>query len=162
MPTIRRFEEIRAWQSARNLVTRVYAITQQKQFSVDFALRDQIRRASISVMSNIAEGFDSGYSAEFTRFLRLAFRSCSEVQSQLYTALDLAYIDMTTFESVYADADLAKKQINSFISYLRKRSARSDHKLGEERAGYFSESPDEFELDVSDDLFAFAAETVTS
>jgi hypothetical protein len=104
-------------------------------------------------MSNIAEGFDSGYSTEFARFLRLAFRSCSEVQSQLYTALDLAYIDADTFESVYSDADLAKKQINSFISYLKNKSSRGNHKLGEEPAEYFNGYFGAFELEASDDLF---------
>jgi four helix bundle protein len=97
MPTIKRFEDLHAWQSARELVRMVYEDTGQKEFSRDFGLKDQIRRAAVSVMSNIAEGFGSGSDAEFVRFLGIARRSDSEVQSQSYVALDLKYISQEHF-----------------------------------------------------------------
>jgi four helix bundle protein len=77
----RRFEDLRAWQSARDLTSAVYALARNGEFARDFALSDQIRRAAISTMNNIAEGFDSASRAEFARFLRYAARSASEVQS---------------------------------------------------------------------------------
>ena len=92
MATFKRFEEMHSWQSARDLVKLVYEVTKQSGFNRDFALRDQIRRAVISVMSNIAEGFGTGTDADFVRFLGYARRSTSETQSQLYAALDQGYI----------------------------------------------------------------------
>ena len=120
MATIKRFEDIRGWQSARELTNLVYKITSQGNFSKDFGLRDQIRRATISVMSNIAEGFDAGSDTEFVRFLGYSRRSASEVQSQLYTALDQQYITQDLFDKTYQQAEIAKKQINALISYLHK------------------------------------------
>ncbi len=89
---IRRFEDIEAWQLARELTRKVYALTKKPAFSRDFGLRDQIRKAAGSSMHNIAEGFDAESNSEFVRFLRYAKRSCSEVQSELYVAYDEAYI----------------------------------------------------------------------
>ncbi len=89
---ITRFEDIESWQMARELTRLVYNIVKSQKFSKDFGLKDQICRASVSVMSNIAEGFNSGSRAEFARFLAYAQRSCSEIQSQLYVALDQNYI----------------------------------------------------------------------
>jgi four helix bundle protein len=116
---IQRFEEIEAWQVGRELTKSVYGLTANGDFSRDFGLRDQIQRASGSVMHNIAEGFDAGSNAEFVRFLRYAQRSASEVQSQLYVALDLSYIDKTNFENVYELAAKARAKIGAFIKYLR-------------------------------------------
>lgn len=118
MSTIERFEEIRAWQSARKLVIEVYKITNKPAFSKDYALRDQIRRSVGSSVHNIAEGFDSGSTAELVRFLRYALRSASETQSQLYTALDLGYIDEDEFKRIYSKAEETKRFIHGFISYL--------------------------------------------
>jgi four helix bundle protein len=120
MGTIKRFEDIRAWRSARELVKVVYQASQKQQFAKDFALKDQICRAAGSVMHNIAEGFDSGSDAEFLRFLGYARRSTSEVQSQLYTALDLNYISDTEFEAIYELAHKIKLEVNAFIAYLSK------------------------------------------
>ncbi|MCL5428585.1 MAG: four helix bundle protein [Chloroflexi bacterium] len=92
MPKIERFEDLQSWQKARLLVNRIYKLTLNGSFSKDFALRDQIRRSGGSVMHNIAEGFDAGSDLEFVRFLKMARRSASEVQSQLYLAVDLNYI----------------------------------------------------------------------
>jgi four helix bundle protein len=90
---VTRFEELRAWQRARELTNLVYRITKVRPFSHDFAMRNQIRRAALSVMSNVAEGFDRHRDPEFLYFLRIAKASCGEVKSQSYAAFDQMYID---------------------------------------------------------------------
>ena len=97
---IERFEDLIAWQKARELTRSIYKITNKGKFARDFGLRDQIRRASVSVMSNIAEGFERGGRAEFHQFLVIAKGSCAEVRSQLYVALDTNYIDKRTFDKI--------------------------------------------------------------
>ena len=123
MPTIKRFEDIRAWQAARELTNFVYKTTKNDLFLNDWGLRNQIRRAAGTSMHNIAEGFDAGSDSEFVRFLGYARRSVSEVQSQLYTALDQKYIDKKEFKKVYDKADQTIRQINGFISYLMKNKS---------------------------------------
>lgn len=93
MATFKAFEDIEAWQKARDLVRRVYHISQGSEFSRDYALKDQMRRAAISIMSNIAEGFERNGNKEFIHFLSIAKGSAGEVRSQLYVALDQRYID---------------------------------------------------------------------
>lgn len=115
---IRRFEEIEGWQLARELTKRVYAVAMRGAFAKDFGLRDQITRASGSTMHNIAEGFDGGSNAEFVKFLRYSQRSCSEVQSQLYVALDQAYISQDEFDSIYEQAARTHAKVGGFIRYL--------------------------------------------
>jgi four helix bundle protein len=95
---IEKFEDIRAWQQARELSNLVYDLTEQAKFSKDFRLRDQIQGATGSIMHNIAEGFDHGSDAEFVRFLKYARRSASEVQSEIYLALDRKYISTEDFQ----------------------------------------------------------------
>ena len=90
---ISRFEDIESWKPARELSMRVYQVSVEAAFSRDFSLRDQINRASGSIMDNIAEGFDGGSNAEFAKFLTYAQRSCTEVQSQLYRAFDQGNLD---------------------------------------------------------------------
>lgn len=116
---IRRFEDIEAWQLARQLTREVYTIVKIDRFSRDWGLKDQITRASGSVMHNIAEGFDSESNKEFVRFLAYAQRSCSEVQSQLYVALDQQYIKSITFETLYEMAEHTKVKIGEFIKKLK-------------------------------------------
>ena len=99
---ISRFEELIAWQKARLLAKVFYQLTSQGAFSRDFGLRDQIQRASVSVMSNIAEGFERGSSAEFHQFLVIAKASCAELRSQLYVAKDIGYIDQPIFNETLA------------------------------------------------------------
>ena len=94
------FEDIDGWQLARDLTREIYACTHTGAFAHDFGLTDQIRRAAGSAMHNIAEGFDGGSDAEFIRFLRYAQRSCTEVQSELYLALDQKYIDEKRFKEL--------------------------------------------------------------
>ncbi len=115
---IRRFEEIEGWQLARELTKQVYAVAMRGAFAKDFGLRDQITRASGSAMHNIAEGFDGGSNAEFVKFLRYSQRSCSEVQSQLYVALDQAYISQNEFDSIYEQALKTHAKVGGFIRYL--------------------------------------------
>ena len=117
---IDRFEEIEAWKAARELTREIYALTRQEAFSKDFGLRDQIQRASVSVMANIAEGFDGRSTREFIRFLGYAFRSATEVQSHLYVALDQEYLMKNEFDNLYQQTVETNKLINGFIRYLRK------------------------------------------
>ena len=119
-----KFEEITAWQKARVLTSDVYTITRQKPFCQDYGLVDQIRRASGSIMHNIAEGFDAGSNKEFVRFLRYSFRSASEVQSQLYIALDASYIDQSEFELLYEQSTEIKKIIAGLIKYCHEKQQK--------------------------------------
>ncbi len=115
---IERFEDIEAWKLARELARQVYQLTKKKEFSLDYGLKRQVRDAAGSSMHNIAEGFDSETNAEFIRFLRYAKRSCSEVQSELYIALDERYISANEFEKVYDQARQTRAAIRGFINYL--------------------------------------------
>jgi len=115
---INRFEDIEAWQLARDLAFKVYGLTKKTEFSQDFGLRRQIQGAAGSSMHNIAEGFDSETNPEFVRFLRYAKRSCTEVQSELYVALDQQYITKTEFQDVYDHAGRTRATIRGFIKYL--------------------------------------------
>ncbi len=99
-----RFEDLIAWQKARVLTREVYSVTRGEPFSRDFGLRDQIRRASVSVMADIAEGFERNRTAEFQRFLGIAQGSCAEVRSHLYVALDAGYLDGATFDTLLSHA----------------------------------------------------------
>lgn len=101
MAGFKRFEEIEAWQIARKLNLEVYRVTGSGPFARDFGLRDQIRRASISVSSNIAEGFARRSPKDFARFLTIARASAAEVCSQLYLALDLEYVTQDDFDTLY-------------------------------------------------------------
>ena len=116
--TIRKFEEIEGWQLARELTKQVYAIAMVGAFAKDFGLRDQITWAAGSAMHNIAEGFDGGSNAEFAKFLRYSQRSCSEVQSQLYVALDQLCINQEQFETIYEQAAQTHAKVGGFINYL--------------------------------------------
>jgi len=119
MAAITKFEDIQGWQEARKLTQQVYALTQVGKISKDFGLRDQLQRAAVSSMTNVAEGFDCDSNTEFARFLGIARRSAVEVQSLLYTAFDVGYIDQTTFDQLYEQARLTKALIGGFRKYLR-------------------------------------------
>jgi len=124
MASIERFEDIEAWKKARELTREIYRITNQGAFVKDFGLRDQIRRAAVSIMSNIAEGFGRGGNREFIQFLSTAKGSASEVEAQLYVALDAEYITEDQFQQLYGLAQSSGKMIGGFIRYLQK----SEHK----------------------------------
>jgi four helix bundle protein len=119
MPTFQKFEDIDAWQKARELTKEVYRISNDGLFSRDFGLRDQIRRASVSIMSNIAEGFERSGSGELMQFLSVAKGSAGEVKSQLYIARDQEYIDQETFDGLFNAACEISKMINGLMSYMR-------------------------------------------
>jgi four helix bundle protein len=114
-----RFEEIDAWIEARRLTKMVYSLTGKEKFSKDFGLRDQVQRASVSVMSNIAEGFDGGSDKAFINFLNYAFRSATEVQSLLYVAADIAYITESDFQQSFGQALKTKRLVGGLMRYLR-------------------------------------------
>ena len=115
---IERFEDIEAWQLARELTRKVYGLTKKSKFVRLFSLKRQIQDAAGSSMHNIAEGFDSETNPEFVRFLRYAKRSCTEVQSELYMALDQQFITDAEFEDVYDHAGRTRATIRGFINYL--------------------------------------------
>lgn len=105
MSKVERFEDLKVWQAARDAVTAVYQLSSTSSFSRDYALRDQIRRAAVSVPSNVAEGFSRHSNKEFIQFLFIAKGSAAEVQSQLYLALDQKYISQEEFDDVYHQMD---------------------------------------------------------
>ena len=119
MARIEQFEDLEAWQDARKLVNQIYEITNDGTFARDFVLRDQIRRASVSAMSNIAEGFERGSNKDFIRFLDIAKASVGEVRSQLYLALDMEYLDPERANVILRDAKSVSRQISGFIKYLQ-------------------------------------------
>ena len=119
MATIKRFEEIKAWQEARELAKLVYGCTRKVAMSKDFGLKDQIQRAAVSVGSNIAEGFARNGNKEFSKFLWIAKGSAAEVQSQLYVAKDLSYISEADFNVVYQKAESCIVLIYRFLKALR-------------------------------------------
>ena len=116
---IDRFEEIEAWKAARELASRVYRLARESPLSRDFGLRDQMQRAVVSIMANIAEGFDSRSNQEFLRFLGYAYRSATEVQSHLYVALDQGFLERASFDELYGQAGEIHRLINGFIRYLK-------------------------------------------
>ena len=124
MATIKRFEDIEAWKKARELTREVYRHSKAAPFSRDFVLRDQMRRAAVSVMSNIAEGFERGGNRELMQFLAIAKGSVGEIESQLYVALDQVYIDENEFVSLKKLTGSTKRLIGGLISYLRESSMK--------------------------------------
>ena len=118
MAGITRFEEIESWKMARQLTNMVYELGNQAGFNRDFGLRDQIRRASVSVMSNIAEGFESRTDIQFINYLGMAKASAGEVRAQLYVALDQKYITDEQFKEVFSLAQTSARQIAKFMFYL--------------------------------------------
>ena len=119
MATAEKFEDLEAWQLARSLVSKVYATTRSGAFAKDYGLRDQIRRAAVSVMSNIAEGFDRRTDCSFQSFLVIARGSVGEVRSQLYVALDQQFIDQRQFDDMQRDVVRIGKMLTSLLQYLR-------------------------------------------
>ena len=119
MATFKKFEEIECWRKARTLTQRIYSVSGKAPFARDFALRDQIRRAAVSVMSNIAEGFDRSGTAEFAQFLAIAKGSAAEVRCQLYVASDQGYIHNTEFTELNQLAAETGKMVGGLIKYLR-------------------------------------------
>ncbi len=121
---VERFEDIEAWQLARELTRTVYRLAKRSKFAKDYGLKKQIQDAAGSSMHSIAEGFDSETNGEFIRFLRYAKRSCSEVHSELYVALDEGYVSADEFKDVYEQARRTRAAIRGFVNYLKKYGDR--------------------------------------
>jgi four helix bundle protein len=124
MSTFQSFEEIEAWKRARKLTQEIYTVSNLGAFAEDFGLRNQIRRASISIMSNIAEGFERSGTKEFIQFLAIAKGSTGEVKGQLYVALDQDYIDKNTFDRLFALSTETGSMIGGLMKYLRTSSIK--------------------------------------
>lgn len=121
MSKIERFEDLIAWQKPRVLTRMIYQITKQGAIARDFGLSGQIQRASVSVMSNIAEGFERNGLGEFHQFLSIAKASCAELRSQLYVALDVGYITQSEFDSLFALATEVSRIIGGLRSSVEKQ-----------------------------------------
>jgi len=126
MSGIRSFEDIVAWQSARELVRGIYKATSSGDFGKDYGLREQVRRAAVSVISNIAEGFERGGNKEFIQFLYLAKGSCGEVRTQLYIAWDLDYLTEDRFHRLREMTVKTSEIIWGLIRYLRQSAIKGN------------------------------------
>jgi len=126
MPAIQRFEDLEAWKIAREVTKEVYRISKNELFVRDFGLRDQICRASVSIMSNVAEGFERDGNKEFLNFLSIAKGSCGEVRSQLYVALDQNYISEAEFNFIYGKTTENSRVISGLIKYLQQSELRGN------------------------------------
>ena len=138
MATIKSFEELQVWKDARKFANKIYNLTSKFPKEENYGLTSQITRASVSIGSNIAEGFDHYSKKDFIKFLIIARGSISEIQNDLYIALDLKYINQNNFQEAYVLAKDLGKQINGFIKYLRsydKNNSKND-KVNEEYYKY--------------------------
>ncbi|MCA1630308.1 MAG: four helix bundle protein [Acidobacteria bacterium] len=121
MSRIEKFEDFIAWQKARSLTTEIYKLPEQGSFARDYGLKDQIRRASVSIMSNIAEGFERGRASEFHQFLVIAKASCAEVRSQLYVALDVGHLTKDQFDGLLNKAAELGRVIGGLRASVERR-----------------------------------------
>jgi len=139
MTTAKRFEELEVWQRAKDLTNLIYKYSADGAFARDFGLRDQIRRASVSIMSNIAEGFESQTQALFIKYLGSAKGSAGELRAQLYIAQDQKYLSEEQFSEMFSLAEICSKQLARFIQYLE--SQPNARRMREEGATYDVEQP---------------------
>lgn len=123
MAKVERFEDLIAWQKARGLTRAIYEVTRNGDFAKDYGLSRQIQRAAVSVMSNIAEGFERGARGEFHQFLFAAKASCAEVRSQLYVALDAGYLDKASFDALIQEAEEAARIVGGLRSSVHRQKA---------------------------------------
>jgi four helix bundle protein len=124
MAKIKKFEEVESWKKARKLTNEIYTHTSTGEFARDFGLKDQMRRASVSILSNIAEGFERGGDKEFLQFLAIAKGSCGEVRAQLYVALDQRYLAVPEFEALSQMATEVGQLLSGFMKYLKESALR--------------------------------------
>ncbi len=138
---ISKFEDLEIWIEARKLVNMIYTLTDKSPFKKDFGLKEQIQRAAVSCMANIAEGFDSGSNQYFIQYLQYVRRSSSEVKSELYIALDRKYITEIEFKEIYEQAEKVGKLANGFIRYLKinKRANEQTSKRANQRGFTYTE-----------------------
>ena len=119
MTTAKRFEDLEVWQRAKELANLIYKLSSDGEFARDFGLRDQMRRAAVSIMSNIAEGFESQTQALFIKYLSYAKGSAGELRAQLYIAKDQGYLTEEQFNAALSLAEISSKQLTRFIQYLQ-------------------------------------------
>ena len=124
MATVKKFEDLEIWQKARGVIREIYSISSVGEFSKDYGLKDQIRRSSVSIISNISEGFERDGNKEFLQFLSLAKGSCGELRAQLYVALDQQHIDQETFDNISEKALELSRMISGLIKYLQGSSKK--------------------------------------
>jgi len=124
MARIERFEELIAWQKARELTRTIYLTTRERRFREDRGLSGQIQRAGVSIMSNIAEGFERGRPSEFHQFLSMAKGSCAEIRSQLYIAFDIGYLDQAGFERLLAQGEEVGRVIGGLRAAVAKQRVK--------------------------------------
>jgi len=124
MPRVEKFEDLEVWQLAKNVANEIYDLTSVGKFSHDYVLRDQIRRAVVSIFSNIAEGFERNGNKEFVQFLSIAKASCGEVRAQLIFAKDREYITEHQFNSILKNLVSLSNQIAGFAKYLKQSEMR--------------------------------------
>ena len=136
---IKSFEDFEIWKEARHLTREIYTLSKATKFSKDFGLRDQMQRAAVSIMSNIAEGFERGGNQEFVQFLYIAKGSCGEVRSQLYIALDQEYVDQTVADKLLIILKRLSVMIKHLIDHL-KRSGMRGPKYGNSNPSSSSET----------------------
>lgn len=117
------FERLRVWHDARQLASRIYALTSDRRFSHDVSLRDQLRRAAVSIMSNIAEGYERGGSREFRHFLKIAKGSCGALRSQLYTAEDVGHLLTSKASELRTRASILSRRLEALIKKLASQRA---------------------------------------
>jgi len=133
MGKIERFEDLIAWQKARELTREIYKITREGTFARDFGLSGQIQRAAVSIMSNISEGFERGSRGEFHQFLSTAKASCAEVRSQLYVAFDIGYLVQLKFNQLLAQAEEVGRIVGGLRASVGKQRKQRSVKLTESR-----------------------------
>ena len=124
MASIEKFEDILAWQKGRELTQLVYRLSKRGEFAKDFGLKDQIRRAAVSITSNIAEGFERGGNKEFNQFLSTSKGSVGEVRSQLYVAADEHYVCEQEFKDLYERCLAISRLLDGFMTCLQKSSLK--------------------------------------
>ena len=137
---IEHFEDLEIWKEARRLTKEIYRLTSEPKFSRDFGLRDQIQRAAVSIMSNIAEGFERSGNQEFAQFLYVAKSSCGEVRSQLYVAVDQGYIATTESEQLLISFKRLSSMIGSLINYLKRSGMKGAKYNNSKTSGDFQGS----------------------
>src|SRR5215470_18485308 len=123
---IKNFEDLEIWKSARGLAKEIYRLTSDQKFSKDFRFRDQIRSAAVSIMSNIAEGYERSGNQEFVQFLYIAKGSCGEVRSQLYVALDQRYVEPKEATKVIESMKRLSIMISNLIEYLKRSGMKGE------------------------------------
>ena len=123
---VERFEDLFAWQKAKALAKEIYSVTKEAQFKTDFALANQVQRAAVSVMSNVAEGFERGSRADFHRFVVMAKASCAELRSQLILAYEIGYLSQEAFDRLILQAEEVSKILGGLKASLAKANNRTN------------------------------------